>query len=69
VRGAPWTQAEDAVLRSYYPYMATWKVARMVKRGTQRVRARASKLGLAKSVGYMASEEAYRFRRGGEPAG
>lgn len=59
-----WTPRAIERLERDYPHMATWKVARAVKRPVDAVYRKASALGLRKTPAYLASPDAYRFRRG-----
>jgi hypothetical protein len=59
-----WTAKATARLVRDYPNVATWKIARAVKRPLGYVYAKAHKLGLKKSPEYLASPDACRLRRG-----
>jgi len=59
-----WTAKATARLVRDYPNVPTWKIARAVKRPLGYVYAKAHSLGLKKSPEYLASQDAYRFRRG-----
>lgn len=59
-----WTAEEDARLRRLYPNTQTKRLARVFKRSTVRIYARANVLGLHKSAAYLASADACRLRRG-----
>lgn len=59
-----WNPEDDERLCAIYPDLPTAAVARQLRRTTPAVSARATGLGLHKSAAYMASPEAYRFRRG-----
>ena len=58
-----WTERAIATLSRDYANLATWKVARAVKRPIWQVYAKAFALGLKKSAAYMASPDACRWRR------
>jgi hypothetical protein len=59
-----WSQADDRALRRIYPHRPTAGIARQLRRSLTATYARAGMLGLRKSAAYMASPDAYRFRRG-----
>lgn len=59
-----WSAADDAALRRLYPHEPTAAIAPKLRRSVQAIYGRADLLGLRKSAAYMASPEAYRFRRG-----
>jgi hypothetical protein len=60
-----WTAKATARLVRDYPNVATWRIARAVKRPLGYVYAKANRLGLKKSPEYLASPDACRLRRGG----
>jgi HNH endonuclease len=59
-----WSKADDAALRRIYPQLPTPTIARQFRRSVFSIYGRATVLGLHKSAEYMASPDAYRFRRG-----
>jgi hypothetical protein len=59
-----WSKADDAALRRVYPHTSTATLAPGFRRSVTAIYARAAVLGLHKSAAYMASADAYRFRRG-----
>jgi hypothetical protein len=59
-----WSRADDAALRRVYPHTSTAALAPGFRRSVTAIYARAGVLGLHKSAAYMASADAYRFRRG-----
>jgi hypothetical protein len=59
-----WTASEDAQLTARYPTTPTEKIASQLGRSQSSTYQRAYKLGLSKSVEYLASPEASRLRRG-----
>jgi len=59
-----WSQADDRALRRTYPHAPTPVVARQLRRSVHAIYVRAGAMGLHKSAAYMASPDAYRFRRG-----
>ena len=67
--GRPWTLVELRTLHQLYPRMHAWDVAKVVKRSTDGVLAKADRLGIEKSpdfVSHTAYERGKRFakRRG-----
>lgn len=59
-----WNPEEDDLLRRTYPDLPTAAIAPRLRRTLCAVNARATKLGLEKSVAYLASPAACRLRRG-----
>lgn len=59
-----WSRADDAALRRRYPGEPTARLARVLRRTTCAISARAGLLGLHKSATYLASPAACRLRRG-----
>jgi hypothetical protein len=59
-----WTAKEDKALRGIYPRVSTSKLARQLDRSESSVYMRAYVLGIRKSAEYLASPDAFRFRRG-----
>lgn len=59
-----WEPEDDALLVARYPHEKTATVARVLRRSLPSVFNRARKLGLRKTVEYLASADAYRLRRG-----
>jgi hypothetical protein len=59
-----WSKADDRTLRRTFPHARTEIVAQQLRRTYTAIAARAALLGLHKSAAYMASPDAYRFRRG-----
>jgi hypothetical protein len=62
----PWTRREEATVRRLYPIMSTKKLAAKMGRTECSVNGRADKLGVKKSLEYLASPDACRLRRGDE---
>jgi len=59
-----WSKADDRDLRRLYPHTRTSTLAPRFRRSVVAVYARAKVLNVHKSAAYMASPDAYRFRRG-----
>lgn len=55
-QGAPWTPADDAILRTRYPHEAAAVIARDLGRAKTALYARAKKLGLSKPVRHFAPD-------------
>lgn len=59
-----WTSKATARVKGDYPHMATWKIARALKRPIYAIYRKAVALGLRKSAEYLAGPDACRLRRG-----
>ncbi|MGD9954247.1 MAG: HNH endonuclease signature motif containing protein, partial [Burkholderiales bacterium] len=64
MRGRAWTRAEEEILALQYPHMATKVIALLLEVPVYRVYSKATRMGLAKSAEYLASDAACRLRRG-----
>jgi HNH endonuclease len=64
VNGRPWTAREVELLRELYPNTRSATIAKQLRCTASRVYQKAAKLGLHKSVEYLASPDACRLRRG-----
>lgn len=62
-----WSAVEDQELRELYPHLRTDVVARICGRSFASIYGRAGTLDLSKSAEYLASPEACRLRRDGNP--
>lgn len=59
-----WNPEDDALLRRRYPHEPTVRIAKLLHRSLTATYNRARILNLEKSAAYLASPDAYRFRRG-----
>lgn len=66
-RRRPWTKADLRVLRRRFPHERTDRLARDLGRSLTTVYQKAYKIGLAKTVKYLASPDACRLRRDDNP--
>lgn len=59
-----WTEAEDRVMREFYPRLRAVNLADVLKRSVRSVYMRADTLGLSKSEEFFASDRSGRVQRG-----